>query len=317
MKDVLPKTVLMKTEPNTSEEGVVSEKLTERNPESLEVEETLIGAASEEVVESHELTGKARVKDFEKNESADLEFSESVPNVHYEKPLSVSDQLSGGSKESKRTEECVMSGALEEQMESKYWESPTEADARAKREESTQNLITNTNSDVKVQIQSSTEAHFASANESGFDNRFKEDICKRSLTSTNSTSEAVEESFSSAASASDKADIEKDISKSDKSKPGKGEKTDSSVRDETGSMVGTHDVAEQTDDPIVTATPATKNQGVQAKLPPVHYQFTPDRKKLTPEQLDSVFVRETQEKLLGLTGAMLPMDSKVIMVSVW
>jgi hypothetical protein len=33
--------------------------------------------------------------------------------------------------------------------------------------------------------------------------------------------------------------------------------------------------------------------------------------KLTQEQLDSLFVKETQENLLGLIGAMLPNDSKV------
>ena len=33
--------------------------------------------------------------------------------------------------------------------------------------------------------------------------------------------------------------------------------------------------------------------------------------KLTQEQLDSLFVKETQENLLGLIGAMLPKDSKV------
>ena len=34
-------------------------------------------------------------------------------------------------------------------------------------------------------------------------------------------------------------------------------------------------------------------------------------KKLTQEQLDNLFVKETQENLLGLIGALLPKDSKV------
>lgn len=36
-----------------------------------------------------------------------------------------------------------------------------------------------------------------------------------------------------------------------------------------------------------------------------------ENQKLTQEQLDSLFVKETQESLLGLVGAMLPKDSKV------
>lgn len=283
-------------------------KSSEEKSEISETKDILKGAESKNAAEK--VAGETVVENSEKDKSVDSEFGASdqskqpplVPNE------GTNDRLQTEKKNVLDSDELRKPNDLTEKISK---------DIPSVEGASNDSSFDLTSAGVKVQSLSSTKQRTGTTNESiiAEDCETRKSKSETADVSSNTTETAISGESASAVSTSkvDEAPNTCDPNEKGKceDKETEGQKADietNETDERTESIAKAESVGEQTNE---MDTLSAKHQGFSPKFPQSNYPVPPQRKKLTPEQLESLFVRETQEKVLGLIGAMLPKDSKV------
>lgn len=291
----MSKSDVKEVEPGRSEEGATSGKSSEEKSKISETKDTLKGAESKNAVENDEVV----VENSKKDKSVDSDASNQSKQASL-RPHVSKDSLQTEKKEVLDSDELRKQKDLTDKISK---DSPSVDGA-------SNDSSFDSTSGEKVTLQSSAKQKTEPTRESTVvedrdGRKAKPETANVSLNTTQTTTASavsisiVDQEFDPDGKVEfkdKKTDLKANIEINET-----GEQTENDTRPAS--------VEEQTDD---LDTSNAQRQGFSPKSPESNYPVPLQRKKLTPEQLESLFVRETQEKMLGLIGAMLPKDSKVM-----
>ena len=293
LKDTLVKTEGGATQPGTSEEGVVSKKSSEASSEISETKNAEHKSESfGDKAEASDKNKESTLDVSEKDKTPDSNFLENGDDVEKvsEKPEDLKSESENSSETSAKTSSEILTGdkVLETSSTKEQAEGTSENENLSTKQSSSDTSLGSTSSSANIPkgpTTTPTESHSNTINpqESSSDNKLTP---SQSEPADDKTSESVSD-------VSEKSDSDKPMTSQSEPADSKASVSGLSDKDEKKESDGAVAMT-------ISSTTEEKPEGSGNETA-----------KLTQEQLDSLFVKETQENLLGLIGAILPKDSKV------